>query len=100
MISAICESEVSAIHLALGSFYPTILIGGIIWPVEGMPHWMRILAYALPQTYSIEALRSIFARGWGFEIMDVSLGLITGIAWTVGMLVLSIVMVRLRKHIS
>lgn len=45
VISAICELERNAIQLALGSFYPTLLLSGVIWPIEGMPvvlKWVNI----------------------------------------------------------
>lgn len=41
VISAICELERNAIQLALGSFYPTLLLSGVIWPIEGMPLYLR-----------------------------------------------------------
>jgi ABC-type multidrug transport system permease subunit len=41
VISSICESERSAVQVALGSFYPTILLSGVIWPIEGMPFILR-----------------------------------------------------------
>lgn len=42
VISAICELERNAIQLALGSFYPTLLLSGVIWPIEGMPYILRL----------------------------------------------------------
>lgn len=41
LISSICELERNAIQLALGSFYPTLLLSGVIWPIEGMPIVLR-----------------------------------------------------------
>lgn len=41
LISAVCELERNAIQLALGSFYPTLLLSGVIWPIEGMPTILR-----------------------------------------------------------
>lgn len=43
VISAICELERNAIQLALGSFYPTLLLSGVIWPIEGMPLYLRYI---------------------------------------------------------
>ena len=36
---------------------------GIIWPLEGMPKFLRYISYALPTTYAAEAMRSIMGRG-------------------------------------
>lgn len=41
VISALCDNEQDAIQLALGSFYPNMLLSGIIWPLEGMPDFLR-----------------------------------------------------------
>ena len=98
-MSSICDSEISAIHLSLGSFYPTLLLSGIIWPIEGMTSsWMRYLSYCLPQTYAIEALRSVFARGWGGESPDVYRGIFISTGWIFIMLGMSLIVVRVRKH--
>lgn len=43
VISAVCELERNAIQLALGSFYPTLLLSGVIWPIEGMPIVLRLV---------------------------------------------------------
>lgn len=62
-----------AIQLALGSFYPNLLLSGIIWPLEGMPQVLRYLSYILPQTFACEAMRGILSRGWGLGWMQVQL---------------------------
>ena len=41
----------------------TITLLGIIWPVEGMPKFLRYISYALPTTHAAEAMRSIIGRG-------------------------------------
>ena len=41
LVSALCDNEQDAIQLALGSFYPNLLLSGIIWPLEGMPQYLR-----------------------------------------------------------
>ena len=58
--SALCDNEQDAIQLALGSFYPNLLLSGIIWPLEGMLPELRYLSYILPQTYACEAMRGIY----------------------------------------
>ncbi|XP_057380008.1 ABC transporter G family member 20-like [Daphnia carinata] len=98
LVSSLCDSEISAIHLSLGSFYPTLLLSGIIWPIEGMSPYLRHFSYALPQTYAIEALRSVFARGWGAELPDVYYGILISTGWIFVMLAMSLAVVRIRKH--
>ena len=64
LVSALCDNEQDAIQLALGSFYPNLLLSGIIWPLEGMPLYLRYISYVLPQTFACQALRGILSRGW------------------------------------
>ncbi len=40
---------------ALGSV--SGLLGGIFFPVESLPHWLKIIAYLLPITHTLEGLR-------------------------------------------
>lgn len=50
--------------MATGSFYPMLLISGVVWPVEGMPEVLEFISRLMPFTMPIEALRSIMAKGW------------------------------------
>lgn len=63
-----------------------------------MSPYLRYLSYSLPQTYAIEALRSIFARGWGVELPYVYTGILISSAWILALLIMSVAVVRIRKH--
>jgi len=43
LISAVSKTERDAIQLALGSFYPFLMLSGVIWPIEGMPFVLRFV---------------------------------------------------------
>ena len=98
VVSSLCDEENSAIQLALGSFYPNLLLSGVIWPMEGMPVYLRYVSYILPQTYAIESLRSVFARGWGIDRQEVWMGIAISFGWIVGMLAFSLLVIRIRKY--
>lgn len=53
MISSVCDNEMSAMHLALGSLMPNLLFSGVMWPMEGMPIALKYMAYSMPMTYAI-----------------------------------------------
>lgn len=53
LVSALCDNEQDAIQLALGSFYPNLLLSGIIWPLEGMPMYLR---FENCKDYSLELI--------------------------------------------
>nr|XP_006817503.1 PREDICTED: uncharacterized protein LOC102803451 [Saccoglossus kowalevskii] len=65
LISACIDDENAAVQVSLGSFYPNLLLSGIIWPVEAIPYPLRYLSYALPQTFATEAMRCIMFRACG-----------------------------------
>lgn len=97
VISSMCVEENSAIMLALGSFYPNLLLSGVVWPTQGMPYYMRYLSYGLPQTIPTESLRCILSRGWGIAHTEVWLGFVVSGAWCAVFLIFAAVAFRLRS---
>jgi len=84
LISSLCESETAATMMALGSFYPNLLLSGTVWPTQAMPTVMRYFSYTLPQTIPIETMRYILSRGWDpINHNEVLLGFLVTIAWTI-----------------
>ncbi len=65
LLSTVARNEFQAIQLVPLVFVPFILLGGIFWPVEAMPQFIRPLSSVIPLTYAAEGLRSIVIRGWG-----------------------------------
>ncbi|CAH1154038.1 unnamed protein product [Phaedon cochleariae] len=97
VISAICELERNAIQLALGSFYPTLLLSGVIWPIEGMPTALRYISTFLPLTLATTSLRSMMTRGWSLVEADVYYGFISTIVWIALFLTISLVVLKLKR---
>ena len=83
LISSLCESETAATMMALGSFYPNLLLSGTVWPTQAMPDFMRYFSYVLPQTLPIESMRYILSRGWDPSYPEVAIGFAITIAWTI-----------------
>ena len=94
MISAMTKEETSATMLALGSFYPNLLLSGTVWPTQAMPDAMRYFAYCLPQTLPIESLRYILSRGWDITYCEVATGFAVTIAWTTFFLVTAVIIFK------
>jgi linearmycin/streptolysin S transport system permease protein len=40
-------------------------IGGCWWPLDFEPHWMRMLALAMPTTWTMQAFNNLMIRGLG-----------------------------------
>lgn len=71
LISTMTNEETGAIQISIGSFFPMLLLSGILWPLESIPTGLRYFAYILPTTWSAEAMRSLMLRGWGMDHMQV-----------------------------
>lgn len=41
VISAVTSIVHEAMQLALGSFFPAMLLSGILWPKQAIPIWLR-----------------------------------------------------------
>ncbi|RVE45990.1 hypothetical protein evm_009332 [Chilo suppressalis] len=98
VISAACELERNAIQLALGSFYPTLLLSGVIWPIEGMPLVLRYVSLCLPLTLATNSLRSILTRGWPITDPDVYMGFVATLIWIAVFLTLTLTILKVKKN--
>ncbi|KAL9897531.1 ABC transporter G family member 20-like [Glossina fuscipes fuscipes] len=96
-ISAVCDLERTAVQVALGSFYPILLLSGVMWPLEGMVTPLRMIAYGLPLTLATAAMRSVLTRGWGITVMDVYLGFASTFLWIFIFLIITIITMRSRQ---
>lgn len=97
VISAVCEIERNAIQLALGSFYPTLLLSGVIWPIEGMPLVLRYISLFLPLTMATTALRSMLTRGWAIVETEVYMGFLSTTIWIALFLTISLIVLRVKR---
>lgn len=83
LISAVCSAENTAVMLLVGTFYINLILAGIIWPVEAMPGWLRLVSYTQPQTLPTEGLRNILSRGWSIDEPSVQYAFMVTIGWLV-----------------
>jgi len=97
MVSAICKEENTAIMMILGTFYPNLLLAGVIWPIEAIPHWLRWFSYLQPQTLPTQSLRDLIVRGWDIDQPGVWSGFAVTTIWLLLFLAISCVAFRLKK---
>jgi ABC-type multidrug transport system permease subunit len=97
LISSYCDKERTACYIGLGSFNPTIMLCGIIWPIEGMHPILQAITVYMPLTKSIESLRSIMQRGWEIDRHKVYMGYISTTVWIVIFLSLSLIVLKFKK---
>lgn len=97
VVSATCHQENTAVMMILGTFYPNLILSGIIWPLEAMPYWIRWFSYIQPQTLPTETLRHILSRGWGITEPGVYIGFIVTCTWMAFFLVAAAVIFKYNK---
>ncbi|CAG9865018.1 unnamed protein product [Phyllotreta striolata] len=97
VVACICDNERSATYLALGSFLPIVMLCGIIWPIEAMNDYLKIVSFVLPLTQATDSLRCILARGWGLSNPVVYAGFISLLTWIVVFLTISILVLKFKK---
>jgi ABC-2 type transport system permease protein len=49
--------------------FPTLLLAGILLPLDGAPGWLRFLSDANPLKYVVEAERELFAGSWHADVI-------------------------------
>lgn len=97
MVSSICKEENTAIMMILGTFYPNLLLAGVIWPIEAIPHWLRWFSYLQPQTLPTQSLRDLIVRGWDIDQPGVWSGFAVTSAWLLLFLLISGISFRIKK---
>lgn len=88
-LSSICADEQECVQYSTGSFFPVMLLSGILWPVEGIPGFLRYIALAMPTTWAATGLRDLMARGWGWTDGPVWQAFAVVAGWCVFFLLLS-----------
>ncbi len=66
LISIVTKNQLVATQAGtLSSLLPSMLLSGMIFPIESMPWPLRILSSVIPARYLVHALRGILLRGNG-----------------------------------
>jgi ABC-2 type transport system permease protein len=70
LISVRTKSQLLSTQMALVmTFLPAFLLSGFVFPIQNMPGPIRLITYAVPARYFVVALKGIFLKGIGLEIL-------------------------------
>ncbi|XP_015434840.1 PREDICTED: ABC transporter G family member 23-like [Dufourea novaeangliae] len=94
LISVMCTSTALVNYASVGSFYPLVLLCGLIWPVEGMPKFLRWFSLSLPLTLPGISLRGVLEKGSSVNEPEVYQGFLVLAAWIVGFISLCLFQLR------
>lgn len=68
LISVVTKNQLVATQAgALSSLLPSMLLSGMLFPIENMPLPLRALSRIIPARYLVHALRDVMLKGTGFE---------------------------------
>jgi ABC-2 type transport system permease protein len=80
----------SPINFLIGSL--SSLLGGVYYPLEVLPGWLRTVARVFPLTYSLEAMRRALLAGEGIAKLGQELAVLSG--FSIALLPLSLIAFR------
>ncbi|HET7755185.1 MAG TPA: ABC transporter permease [Anaeromyxobacteraceae bacterium] len=70
LISVVTRNQLVATQAAtLSSLLPSVLLSGMIFPIENMPWALRAMSYVIPARYLVHALRGILLKGNGLATL-------------------------------
>ncbi len=69
-VSTLADTMQSAMLAAIFiSLLPAVLLSGFVFPLEHMPVGIRVLSYFFPGRYFVTAIRGIYLKGVGLEVL-------------------------------
>jgi ABC-2 type transport system permease protein len=70
LVSVLARNQLVATQAgALSSMLPSLLLSGMVVPIDNMPAPLRALSRVVPARYLVEALRGLLLRGAGIEVL-------------------------------
>ncbi len=63
LLSSLAQTESQAIVFFPLVLLPSVLLSGMMWPVQAIPRLLRPLTYLVPLTYSNRLLRAVMVKG-------------------------------------
>ena len=93
LISIVTKSQLLASQLAMVlTFLPSFLLSDFMYAVSNMPTPIQVITYVVPARYFVGALKAIYLKGVGLEVIALEAGLLT--VFAAGVLTLAIVMFK------
>jgi ABC-2 type transport system permease protein len=96
LISTVSQTQLQANFMAVFVIVPSVLLSGFVFPLEAIPQWLRPVAWGLPMTYFVDAIRGLTLKG--ASVVDLAHDFIVLAAFMVGFTLLSLA--RFRKQLA
>lgn len=70
LFSTIARTSQEAMQMALlATMLPSIMLSGMVFPIENMPKLVQLITYLVPARYFLEIMRGIFLKGVGISYL-------------------------------
>ena len=77
LISTMVDTQMAAILASgMGLLMPTMILSGLVFPIESMPAVLQWISAAVPARWYIEAIKKIMIQGVGMEFVLRELGVL------------------------
>ena len=63
LISTLSQTQLQANFMAVFIIVPSIVMSGFVFPIEAIPRWLQPVAWTLPMTYFVDAIRGLTLKG-------------------------------------
>jgi drug efflux transport system permease protein len=63
LISTLSQTQLQASFMVVFVIVPSVLMSGFVFPIEAIPRWLQPVAWSLPMTYFVEAIRGFTLKG-------------------------------------
>ncbi len=68
-ISTVSNTQQEAFMSMFMFFLPAMMLGGMMFPVENMPHWVQTVTLLDPIRHYLVVVRAVFLRGAGWRVL-------------------------------
>lgn len=97
LISVVAKNQQVATQAgALSALLPSMLLSGMLFPIENMPRVLQYVAVVIPARYLVHGLRGIMLKGSGIELLWRDLFALTVFATAI----LTLATVRFRRRVA
>jgi ABC-2 type transport system permease protein len=65
----------------MGLMLPTVLLSGLMFPIENMPIFLQVIAQVVPAKWFISAVKSVMIMGLGIDSILTELAVLIAMAF-------------------
>jgi ABC-2 type transport system permease protein len=81
LISTLVGTQMAAMLASgMGLMMPTMLLSGLIFPIESMPHVLQWLSTVVPARWYIEAVKKVMIQGVEIQFVLREIAILSGMA--------------------